>query len=122
MLPLSALSRRALVAAATALVAVAPHAAVAKKKKPLAFALVTPTDVQVASAAEGRFECHFDWALVYPAAPYGLGTNGDSMPLAAASGAQMRAAIVATVRSRAFQKLDFAGHPVPKDRIAVVVL
>ena len=64
MLPLSALSRRAFVAAA-AVLAAAPNAAVGKKKKPLAFVVATVRSARL-SADATRFEVAIPIEFVHP--------------------------------------------------------
>ena len=72
MLPLSALTRCALVAAATALVAVGPRAADARKKPPLAF--LTGTVSMAAAPDATTFEYTYRVAVAHPAS--GKATDG----------------------------------------------
>src|SRR5215207_3324174 len=65
MLPLSALSRRALVAATTALVAVVPSAEARTRKPPLAFVKATLSDPTVPAVTTFGFT--FQAAIAHPA-------------------------------------------------------
>jgi hypothetical protein len=130
MLPLSALSRRALVAAG--LLAAAPAAAKKKKKKkkkkppqpPLAFAVARVTNETAgASPSEAHFFLQFDLALLYPPGAFAFNSNGPPVQVpAAATEQQMRAALVAEVRDSSASVLDNQGFAVPAERIAVTLL
>jgi hypothetical protein len=127
MRPLSAHSRRALVAAS---LFAAPTVAAKKKRKkkrpppPLAFAVARVTNVLAsASPSESRFTLAFDLDLLYPAGAFNFSSNGPPVPVAAAATAQqMRAALVAQVRASSASVLDNEGFDVPADRIAVTLL
>jgi len=111
MLPLSALSRRALVVAATALVAVAPTVD-AKKKKPPGFAGVVVTAVTPISG--------FDVAVALP----GPSVTGFSGTLDVATGAstdQVRSEIAAEVKRRVSEFVPGSGQNVLPDRVAVTL-
>jgi len=120
MFSLSALSRRAFVVA-TALVAVAPHAAIAKKKSPRAFVAARVADIGVLPEA-----AVFAWAvegqLVYPdsasaddvAVSFGIEAN--------TTAGQVRARIVSGLKNRAADILASQGLTVSADHIAVILL
>jgi hypothetical protein len=129
MLPLSALSRRAVVAAG---LLAAPAAAAKKKRKkrrkkppppPLAFAVARVTNVNAVSSPSGsHFSLAWDLALLYPAEAFDFDSNGPLVQVAAAATEQqMRAALVAEVRRSSASVLDNAGFAVPADRIAVAL-
>jgi hypothetical protein len=128
MLPLSALSRRALVAAG--FLAAAPAAAARKKRKkkrptpPLAFAVARVTGVNAIDSPSGpHFSLEFDLSLLYPAGGFDFDSNGPPVPVAAgATERQLRAALVAEVRASSASVLDNQGFAVPADRIAVAVV
>jgi hypothetical protein len=122
----------ATVAAAGLLVSATGNDAKTKKRKkkpkppppPLAFAVATVLDVAlVSSGPEPKFECQFEYAMVYPAGPFGLTGNGSTVQVVAtATAQQMRAAIVAEVRNFTVHDLFLQGFDVPADRIAVTLL
>ena len=122
MLPLSTLSRRALVAVA-ALASVAPEAEARKRRKPpLAFVGATVTDI----GFTGQFP-DFTWAvrpaLFYPTADYRLTNNPQNVSVPANLPTdKVRAGIVEYLKNWAEQNLNNNGTPVPKDRIAVTLL
>ena len=119
MLPLSALSRRALVAAATALVAVAP-AVDAKKKPPQAFLAIA---IQGVTIANGAFLWSYQAQVHHPASGFTKDLSGTTSGVAfTASQDQTRQAIISGARSLAKIFLAQANHDVPADRIAVVLL
>ncbi len=129
MLPVTALSRRALVA--TGLLAAAPAAAAKKKKnkkkrpkRPLAFAVARVTGESAgASPSEAHFTLQFDLALLYPAGAFAFNSNGPPVQVpAAATERQVRAALVAEVRASSASVLDNQGFAVPAERIAVAVV
>jgi hypothetical protein len=116
MLPLSALSRRTLVAA-TALVAVAPHAAVATKKKPLAAVLATLSDPVAADGA--TFGITFQASVAHLASGTTEEFTGVAFVATHASADQMRKQIATGLRDEAVNQL---GGTIPPDRISVVLL
>ena len=128
MVPLTSLSRRALVAAG---LLGAPAVAAKKKKRkrkrpppPLAFAVARVTnEIAVASPMEPHFSLAWDLALLYPAGDFSFNSNGPFVPVAAsATEQQLRAALVAEVRASSASVLDNQGFAVPAERIAVALL
>jgi hypothetical protein len=122
MLPLSALSRRALVAAATALMAVAPTVDAAEKK-PLAF--VGGTVTKVAIGPDGTT---FQWdvqALLSqpePAPRFEADLSTTVNSGVDESRSTVRSQIAAILRNNAFSALEAEDRTVPENRIAVVLL
>jgi hypothetical protein len=124
-LPLSALSRRALVAA-PALAAVAPAAGAKRKgrrkrkrhRAPQASALAILTDIGLHDAGSGpTFSCAVEWVVVYPAGP---ASHRAVFPINVAgttTGAQKRAALAAEVRTHAVEFLQARGFDLPGERI-----
>jgi hypothetical protein len=126
MSPLSAHSRRALVAASAAM-ATAP-VATAKKKKgkkkkkspaPLAFAVGIVTDLSF--SPDPTFTCNVVGGWRYPAGGI-IETFGNAVPVAFGTGDQIRAQIAVSVQEHISISLDVVGHDVPADRIAVTLL
>jgi hypothetical protein len=120
MLPLSSLSRRALVAAA-AVAALAPHAEASKRKKPpLAFVAVRVTDINPQGVVGFRWD--FTGIAIHP----GNGTNvlvtGTVVVDAGASNTETRSEITAAAKSAATAALLSQGAVAPEDRIAVTLL
>ena len=121
MLPLSALSRRALVIAA-AFAALAPGAEAGKHHKPpLAVASVVLVDITPSSP--GVFNWAFQGAVVHTESgnQARLNSSGDITPTATTD--QARKEIVSLMRFRAVEALrNQRGLEVPQGRIAVVLL
>ncbi len=125
MLSLSALGRAATVAAAT--VAARGPAADARKRRrpPLAFLAIAVQRVELVAGADGRF---YRWTYQAQLRAPGFGdfTRDLSDTVAGtgttASAEETRAQIGGGARSLARTFLLQAGHDVPEDRIAVVML
>jgi hypothetical protein len=120
MLPLSALSRRALVAAATALVAIVPTAEARTKKPPQAFAKATLSDPTAPDATTFGFTAQT--AVAHPES----GTT-DEFPVSVfvdsdTSTSEARATIITGLKGATSARLAGLGVTVPPDRIAVVLL
>jgi hypothetical protein len=108
--------RRALVVAATALVAVTPGVE-AKKKKPLAFAGVVVTGITSIGGGEA-FRWAFDVAVALP----GPSVTGFSDTLDVATGAptdRVRAEIAEEVKRRVSEIAEGGVQDVPPGRVAV---
>jgi len=119
MLPLSALSRRALVAATTALVAVVPSAE-ARSKPPQAFVKATLSDPTAPDASTFGFTAQT--AVAHPES----GTTGE-FPVSVfvdsdTSTSEARATIITDLKGATSARLAGLGVTVPPDRIAVVLL
>ena len=129
MLPFSALASRA-VLAASSLAAFAPAAARKKKRRkpkpppePLAHLAITVRDVvNYASNGDRGFGWTYDAWLRHPASGFTKDMRISTTTAVTASLAQTRAQIARTGRTNARIFLAQAGHNVPEDRIAVVLL
>jgi hypothetical protein len=125
MVPLSSLSRRALVAAA-AVASLAPGAEARKRKRrrtppppPLAFLALVLTDVTAPDAFGLLW--HLRESLAHPASGFTRETAASVGVASDATAAQVRARIVAARRNSAALALANAGRAVPEDRIAVTL-
>ena len=121
MLPLSSLSRRALVAVA-AVAALAPHAEARKRKKPpLAFVAVRVTDINPQGVVGFRWD--FRGIAIHPANGTNVLVTGTTAVVAAgASNTETRSEITAAAKSAATAALLSQGAVAPEDRIAVTLL
>jgi hypothetical protein len=128
MTPLSALSRRTLVAAA-ALGALAPTAEARKRKRkpkppppPLAFAAATVGGISI-GPNDNQFSYRIDAPWFHPASgEFGTITNGTLILAAVTAPDQVRALIVARVRSLVAEALGNRGEAVPEARVQVTVV
>lgn len=129
MLPLAALGRAAVAAAAT-LAALAPAADARKRRRrppppPLAFLAIAITQIELATVNGQRF---FRWTYQAQLRAPSFGDfTRDLTDTVAGTGLTesqeaTRAALVGGARSLARVFLTDAGHDVPEDRIAVVLL
>lgn len=125
MFPLSAHSRRVLVASAAALAtarAVEAKKGKRKKKKPvppLAFAVA---QVDLVSFGLSTFTCSVSFGWIYPAGPFIGGFSTEIEVIFAAAEEQIRAEIVAKVRELVASDLASDGVAAPVERIAVTLL
>jgi hypothetical protein len=120
MLPFSALSRRALVVAATALVAVVPSAEARTRKPPLAFVKATLSDPTVPDVSTFGFT--FQAAIAHPASDTRDETTGSVFVDSDTSATEARAVITSALKDVGSLALANLGQTVPADRIAVVLL
>ena len=122
MLPLSALSRRALVVVATALMAVAPTVDAAEKK-PLAF--VGGMVTKVAIDPDGTtFQWDVQALLSHPEPAPRFETDLSTTINSGVdqSSSEVRSQIAAVLKNNAFSALQAEDRTVSKNRIAVVLL
>ena len=120
MLPQSALSRRALVAAVTALVAVVPSAE-AKKQKPLAFVAATVGSFGLTANAT-RFDVAVPLEFVHPDSG-AKGVTELQMTIALAPSTEAaRTEIIKSIKTNVSISLEQLGVNVPPDRVAVALL
>src|SRR3712207_5029732 len=117
MVPLAGLSRRAFVVA-SALAAIAPSAAAARRRKPAPEALLAIA-IQGVRNTTGGFSWGFQARLQHPASGFTKDLDGGTSTTVTSSQEQARKAIISGVRSNARTFLSQAGHDVPEDRIAV---
>ena len=125
MLPLSSLSRRALVAgAAVAAVASAPSAVARKRKPPpLAFYSVTMTGVRdFASGSDRAFIWDLNGAVFHPDTDTHFVWGGTLGVAANLSAKAARAQIIKQLQSHASSGLQTKGQNVPADRIDVILI
>jgi hypothetical protein len=121
MLPFAALSRRALVVAVTALVAVPDAVAAKKQKPPLASVAAVVTEVAVGSDGT-TFVWSFQAVLSHPESGFEDDLSGVANSGVTDSEKQVRADIVQTLKNFAEASLQGQNLTIPTDRISVVVL
>jgi hypothetical protein len=119
MLPLSTLTRRALVAATTAFVAVAP-AVDARTKSPQAFAKVTLSDATANDVTTFGFT--FKGGVAHPASGKSGDFSGSVFVGTDTSSTEARASLIKDLKGVASDTPANLGETVPADRIAAVLL
>src|SRR5215207_6720586 len=122
MVPLAGLSRRAFVVA-SALAATAPTVVAARRRKPAPQAFLAIAVQGVSGDASGLFKWSYQEQVGYLATSFTANMSGATPCIAVtASPEQTHQEIVSAARSQAQGFLQHAGHVVPEDRIAVIML